>query len=174
MPAFAEVQKKYMIPLKDINTTVGTWALTLSSEILSLDKTAADNTSVLHIPLNVPRRTDFYGVQLLSLNVYALIGTANLDAAPTLVLSRNDYDAANATASSTSAVTKTTIAATAGAGVVATFDADPRKLVWTIDSPAADYDTELSCSYHAALTLDAAASTVIKIYGVELVYKELN
>jgi hypothetical protein len=174
MPSFAEVQKKYMIPLRDIHPTVATWAITLPSELMSFDKTGADNTSVLHIPLSIPRRTDFYGVRLEAINVYALIGTANLDAAPTLVLSRNDYDAVNATASSTSAVTKQTIATTASAGVVATFDADIRKLTWTIDSPAADHDTELSCSYHAALTLDAAASTVIKIYGVELVYKELN
>lgn len=174
MPSYAEVQKKYIVPLRDINATVGTWTLTLASEILSLDKTAADNTSVLHIPLNVPRRTDFYGVKLETVNIYALVTTADLDAAPALVISRNDYDAVNATAGSTSAVTKQTIASTAGAGVVVTADADARKWTWAIDTPAADYDTELSCSYHGALTLNAGASTVIKIYGVELVYKELE
>ena len=171
MPAFAEVQKKYIVPLKDINATVGTWTLTLASEILSLDKTAGDNTSVLHIPLNVPRRTDFYGVKLETINIYALVTTADLDAAPALVVSRNDYDAITTAAGSTSAASKATIAATAGAGVVVTADADARLWSWAIDTPVADYDTELSCSYHGALTLNAAASTVIKIYGVELVYK---
>lgn len=171
--AFNEVVSSYLVPLKDINATVGTWTLTLASNLLSLDKTAADNTSVLHIPVNIPRRADFYGVQLTAVNVFALVTTADLDAAPTMVLSRQDYDLVDATASATSAVTATTIATTAGAGVVVTADADYRLWSFTVNSPAADYATEAKCDYHAALTINAAAGSVVKIYGVEIQYKKL-
>lgn len=171
--AFNEVQSSYLVPLKDINATVGTWALTLASNILSLDKSAADNTSVLHIPVNVPRRADFYGVQITGVNVFAVVTTADLDAAPTLVLSRQDYDLVDATASATSAVSATTIATTAGAGVVVTADANDRLWSFAVDSPAADYGTEVKCDYHAVLTINAAATSVVKIYGVEVTYKDL-
>lgn len=171
--AFQEVQSSYLVPLKDINTTVGTWALTLAGGILSLDKSAADNTSVLHIPVNVPRRRDFYGVKITGLNIYAINTTADLDAEPALVLSRQDYDAVDATASATSTVTASTIATTAGAGVVVTADANDRLWNFTVDSPVADYATEAKCSYHGALTINAAAGSVVKIYGVEVLYTEL-
>lgn len=171
--AFQEVQSSYFVPLKDINATVGTWALTLASGILSLNKTAADNTSVLHIPINVPRRADFYGVKITGVNIYAVNTTADLDAAPTLVLSRQDYDLVDATASATSAVSATTVATTAGAGVVVTADANDRLWGFTVDSPSEDYATEAKCDYHAALTIDAAAGSIVKIYGVEITYTEI-
>lgn len=171
--AFNEVQSSYLVPLKDINATVGTWTLTLASGILSLDKTAADNTSVLHIPVNIPRRADFYGVKITGVNVFAIVTTADLDAAPTLVLSRQDYDLVDATASASSAVSATTIATTAGSGVVVTADANDRLWGFTVNSPAADYSTEAKCDYHAALTINAAAGSVVKIYGVEITYKDL-
>lgn len=171
--AYQEVSQSYFVPLRDINATVGTWALTLATGVLSLDKTAADNTSVLHIPVNIPRRADFYGIRIEAINIYASVATANLDAAATLVLSRQDFDLVDRTASATSAVTATTVATTAGSGVVVTADADARLMDWTVNSPAADYTTEAKCSYHAALTIDAAAGSVVKIFGVEIRYKEL-
>lgn len=171
--AFNKVKDSYLVPLKDINATVGTWALTLASGVLSLDKSAANDTSVLHIPINIPRRADFFGVEITAVKVYMVNTTDDLDAVPTLVLSRQDYDAVDATASATSAVSATTIATTAGAGVVVDNDADDRLMAWTVDSPAADYGTEATCDYHAALTLDAGTTSVIKIYGVEIEYNKL-
>ena len=171
--AYIEQLLTHSVASEAIKATVGTWTTTNASGVISLNKSAADNTSVLMIPCTPNRLADFYGVKITGLKIIAEVSTADLDAAPTLVLYRQNMSAVDATASATSLVTATTIATTAGAGVVETADAQQRLWEFTVDSPAADYDTQALCDYNAVLTIDAGETSVVKIFGVIVNYTGL-
>jgi hypothetical protein len=67
--------------LSQITTTVGTWAMTVASHLWTLNHTAADNTSVLKIPLNLPgNAAALKGALLKSVDIWWSNATADLDA----------------------------------------------------------------------------------------------
>lgn len=162
---YTEKKIRKFIPLTDLNFSAGTWAYTIASNIHSQNKSAADTTTVMSIPITMPSGRDFYGAKLEGFSVVAEVSTADLDAVPSATLQRQDYDAVDTTASATSLVAKTSIDITAGAGCVVTADAQQRLWSWTVDSPAADYDTEQAAQYIAEVTINAGASSVVKIFG---------
>lgn len=78
------------VSLGAIIATVGTWALDTTSSLPNLKHTAADNTSVLFIPLNLPPEISIapQNYQIAKVDFQYVIGTAALDAAPTAALAR--------------------------------------------------------------------------------------
>src|SRR5512135_3151358 len=71
----------FWVALQNITCTVGTWAIAIASNVASLNHTAADNTSVLHIPLPLPQNgVAQKGARLKSVDIFYTIGTADSDA----------------------------------------------------------------------------------------------
>ena len=163
------VRRRVPVSLKDLNIATGTWTYTNSSGLLYMLKTAADETSVITYTLPIARRSDQFGIKLIGIYNPIRVTTANLDAAPTSVIYRNDFDLVVAGASGD--VTTATITTTNN-GVV-TADANDRMLITTVDSPEWDHATEAECNYTHSLTLDCAAGTVVRIYPPIVVYDEL-
>lgn len=154
-------QMSMFTPLESIKTTVGTWAINVSSSKWSLDHTAAADTSVLHIPVRIPGNAAYNaGGSLTSVDFFWINATADLtDITPVLQAANlpanggtltvttytTSYDSNHDTAAKrkTQAVHKMTC--TFGANV------QPRG------------DQEL----FVELTVSAAASSAFKLYGVK-------
>lgn len=157
------------VSLKDLNIATGTWTYTNTSGLVYMLKTAGDETSVITYTLPIPRHAGQFGVKVKKIYNLIRVITADLDAAPTSVIYRNDFDLVVAGASGD--VTTATVATTDD-GVV-TADANDRLLTTTITAPDWDYGTEAQCNYTHSLTLNCGATTVVRIYPPVVEYDEL-
>lgn len=145
-------------------TTVGTFTYTTASNITSLDKTAADDTSVVVFPIKkMPRTLDQDDPAISVIEVTYSVATAALDAAPTAVLNKLTKNTTTKVWSR-SAVTQTlTFAGTNTAGTAAgTYDA-----IVTITTPTRLEDNE---SLELELTFNAGATTVLKLFGMAVTH----
>lgn len=155
----SDVRSIFLGPADLAPPKVGTWTLELASNVPSLRKAAADETAILHVPISVPAAGEQYqGKQIESIEIFYKIGTAACDAV-TFAL----YDLtlpAHGSAPSAAAVTVTQSVAAGDAKAAGNIT---QKL--TISSPAIlDGDS----AYHLEVSLDAAATSVIDIYGVRI------
>jgi hypothetical protein len=146
------------IPLASITPTVGTWAMAVASNVWTLNKTAGDNTSILHIPLDPPQNSQaFAGAKVTSIELYYINATANLEAV-------------------TAKIYKTTLPAAGGSCAAAELASSvsgnlltqaQQKMIITPTTPF--YITEKE-NIAVELTIDAAAGSVVKIQGVVVNY----
>jgi len=168
--SFNEVEVEQFIPHQLMTITTGTWTDTFASGRSSAVKTAGDTTSTIDIPIPLPRRAGEHGVKLTGIDIAYRNTTEALDAVPTLVLYRQDYDLVTSEAGDD--VVATTIATTGNA--VVTADADDRIMTFTVDEPEWDYGSETRCTYFAHLTINAGANSVLSILGAFVKYNELT
>lgn len=148
-----------LIPFSAIIATVGTWAAAVASNLATFNKTAADNTSVLYVPLHAalePETPHARERNVKSVEVEYSVGTADLDAAPTAVLSKVTMDVATgvrtrATVTETEAFIGTNTVGLAVGTYIHTI---------TPESPVRLEDNE---ELWLELTIDAAATSVVKI-----------
>lgn len=168
--SYNEVEQMFFIPHQQMTFTTGTWTDTFASGRSSMVKTAGDTTSTIDIPISLPRRVGEHGVKLKSIDIAYRNTTADLDAVPTLVLYRQDYDLVTSAAGDD--VVATTIATTGDA--VVTADADDRMMTFTVDDADWDYDAEARCTYFARLTVNAGASSVVSVLGAFVNFNELT
>lgn len=158
-----------VIGLKNLNIATGTWTYTNTSGLLYMLKTATDETSVVTYTLPLPRRAGEFGVRLRKIYNLIRVITADLDAVPGSIIYRNDFDLVVAGATGDAATATVT---TTDDGVV-TADANDRLLTTTVTTPEWDYATEAQCNYTHQLTLNCAATTVVRIYPPVVEYDEL-
>jgi len=163
------VTRRVPVSLKSLDIATGTWTYTNTAGLLYLLKTATDETSVITYTLPIPRRSDQFGIKLKFIYNPIRVTTASLDAAPTSVIYRNDFDLVVAGASGDVA---TATVETTDNGVV-TLDANDRMLITTVTTPEWDYSTEAEANYTHSLSLNCAATTVVRIYPPIVVYDEL-
>jgi len=140
--------------------SAGTWAITEASNVVSNDRTAADASVTVLIPIPIPSNSKTAkGAKLASIDVAYLIDTAAADDFATVELEKVTIGADNVAAS--------------GEAVDITMDADhdaaaERKaaddhtMTVTIDDPEFLDDAE---AYWLKLIIDCAATTVLKFYG---------
>ena len=140
-------------PLSDIVPTVGTWAFAIASNITTLNKTAGDNTSVLSIPILTPQNSQVNaGGKLVSVDIYYINATANLDAMSakvwkaTLPAQAGTLSTAEVPSTSTFVLTQT-----------------QNKVTIEIDDPIYIAEDE---DVYVELTIDAAAASVVKLQAV--------
>jgi hypothetical protein len=148
----------------EMTGTVGTWAMAVASHIWTLNKAAADNTSVIKIPLKLPANAAaLKGAYLESVDIWWDCGTAANEA-----VSAEIYKTtlpASGDALSTAAVTFTYDTAHDTAGERLTLAS--HKMTLTITSPFwVDEDNEV----YVELTIDAAAGSVDKLQGARANY----
>ena len=66
-----DVNFSMFTPPSEFTGTVGTWAMAAASNVWSLNKSAADNTSVVKIPLLLPGNSvDRLGAKLVSVDIW--------------------------------------------------------------------------------------------------------
>ncbi len=148
----------------EVTATVGTWAMAVASHLWTLNHTAADNTSVIKIPLKLPANSvALKGALLKSVDVWWSNATADLDAA-----SAELYLAALPAQAGTLAATAQTITYDSGHDSAAKrITQAVHKMTLTLTTPVwIDEDNEA----YVELTIDAAATSVVKLMGARANY----
>lgn len=158
---------KRIVSVTSMTFTTGTWTYSSNTGIPKQTKTATDETSTINIPLNFPSVDGELGSRITKVEIPVRITTANLDAAPGLVLYRRNMLAVAGAGTDLTASTVTTT----DDGVV-TAAATDRLWTVTVTTPAWDYTTEDKASYNLLATVNAGASTVVIVYDA-LVYYDL-
>jgi hypothetical protein len=144
--------------------TTGTFAMAVASNVWSLNKTAADNTSVIKIPVKLPANAAaLKGALLKSIDIYWACGTgANEAVSAALYKMTLPVNGSLATAA---AVTTTYDTGHDSAAERLTLDEHTMRL--TVTTPEwVDEDAV----YYVELTIDAAANSVDKIFGARANY----
>lgn len=161
------------------NATTGAWTLALSSAavpsgMVNLHKVAAGTTSVVHFNIphgprgGLPTNED---AQVVTIEVFYQVTTANLTSAPTAVL--NKYTTPGATGTGLGALAAVTqVLSFAGVDSVGTAagagSAGAHIAVITITTPftLADYE-----NLALQLTMNEAATSVLDITGIAVTYQ---
>jgi hypothetical protein len=153
----------YWVPLSNITTTVGTWAIAAASNVWSLNHTPADNTSVLHIPLRLPQNSVAQkGSYLSSVDIFYTIGTADSDAI-TPVIQKITAPAHGGAVPTVSSPAFTYDSNHDTAAKRKANGATMHKMTLYLTTPPWMDDDDY---YYVELTVDGAATSVEKIYGV--------
>lgn len=152
----------FFVPLGDVVATVGAWARAVAAGIASLDKTAADNTSVLYIPLDAgPETPHPHERNIESVELQYSVATAALDAAPTVTFAKVTKNAATGVRSRAAITTTKAVVGTDTVGLaVGTYT-----LTATPETPIRCEPNEEAV---LEVTVDAAATSVVKLGSVKV------
>jgi hypothetical protein len=148
----------------EMTGTVGTWAMAVASNIWTLNKSAADNTSVVKIPLKLPANAAaLKGAYLKSIDIWWDCGTGANEAVSAAIFKATFP--ANGSALATAAVTFSYDTGHDSAAERLTLAS--HKMTLTITTPFwVDEDNEV----YVELTIDAAANSVDKLQGARANY----
>ena len=147
--------------------SAGTWTLAVASNVWSYNRTAADASFTLYMPVLIPSNSvALKGSYLKSIELMYSIATAAADdfVAATCALYLDTLQASAASGSgtlNTAAISTGTL--DTGHDAAAELKAiDEHRLVWSLTTPAwIDNDQ----AYHFEAVVDAAAGTVFKLFG---------
>jgi hypothetical protein len=159
-----DTQMSAFIPPEDTTATVGTWAMAVASNLWTLNKSAADNTSVLKIPVRLPgNAVSLKGAYLKSIDIWWSNATANLEALSALI-----YKATLPVQGGSHAVSALSFSYDAGhASAAGRITQATHRMTLTLSTPIwVDDDDDL----YVELTVDAAASSVVKLIGARASY----
>lgn len=153
------------VPPSMIGKTAGTWTSTLSSNKVYDVRTAADAAFSLIVPLVLPgSQVGLQGAKIKSVDFWYRIGTVDADDFATVEVSKM-------------ALTASGVAPT-GAAVTVSIDAahdaaaerkavDYHKMTVTLDT--AEF-VKTDTNYYLTMTIDAAAGSVVWVYGAQIHY----
>lgn len=168
MADFKTTEVVLPVSCKVMNFATGTWTYAANSGIPYVAKTATDETSTVTIPIMLPQQSTELGVKLKAIKLPMRITTADLDAVIAGTLYRTNSYLAVAAAGTDQTATSITITET---GAQVTAAATDRLYTATVTTPEWSYtSTRTFCGYQLSLSLNAAASTVIRVYDAYVVY----
>jgi hypothetical protein len=149
---------------EDCVGTVGTWAMAAASNVWSNNKNAANDTSIVKIPLRLPANAAaLKGALLKSVDIWFATSVADNDAV-SAALYKTTLGAQAA------AVTAAVVATTYDTGhdtAAERITQAAHKMTLTVTTPEwVDEDTP----FHVELTVDAASSSVVKLMGARANY----
>ena len=159
------------VPPEDIGASAGTWALAAASNVWSNDRTAGDASFTLYIPVPIPSSSvPLKGCYLKSIELMYSISTAAADDVATVKLYKDTLAAVAASGSGSinTAAEITGVTIDAGHDAAAERKAqDEHRMVITLDTPQwIDNDA----TFHVEVVVDAALTTVVKIFGAIINY----
>jgi hypothetical protein len=167
MPTNHISEKLLPISVKNMDFNTGTWTFASNSGVPKVSKSAAAETTVVTIPIMIPRQDAQYGAKLKSIKVPLRVTTANLSSTPTITLYQtNRY---KAVAAGNVDIDATTIASSHDA--VVTASANDRLITVTVTSPAFENAAGAvnDISYQLVLSIPCAAGSVLSIYDAAAV-----
>ncbi len=156
-----DTQMRQFIPPFMCGKTAGTWTPTIASNVVSDNRTAADASFTLLIPIFLPSNAaDLKGAYLTAIDVWYTIATAAADDFATVELEKMTLPASgSAVTGEALTVTIDTAHDTAAERKAA---GDAHKMTVTLSTPEwIDEDEVL----YLQLVVDAAATTAFKFYG---------
>jgi len=155
------------IPPTAFGYSAGTWTLAVASNVWSLDRTAADASFTIYMPIPIPSNSvAMKGSYLTSIEFMYSIATAAADdfAVATALLYKDTLSASAASGSGTinTAAAHASTKDTGHDTDAECLAVDEHRMILTVTTPEwADNDV----AYHAEFVVDAAAGTVFKIFG---------
>ena len=154
----------YTATQMDMKGYTGTFTLTNASNQTYWEKTAADNTSIVAIPIpKIPRTLNQDDPAISIIAVTYSVATTALDAAATAVLSKHTKSTTTKVWTAAAVTQTLTFAGTDTTGTAAgTFDA-----IVTITTPTRLADNEC---LELELTFNAAVGTVLKLFGMAITH----
>lgn len=158
------------VPPNQIGYSAGTWTLTAASNVWSLDRTAADASFTLYIPVPVPSNgAALKGAYLVSIELMYSVATAACDDFATVAVYKDTLQAAAASGSGTlNTATAVTVTQDAGHDTAAERKAaDEHRMCVTLSTPEWIDD---DAAFHMECVVDAAAATVFKVFGAIINY----
>jgi len=153
------------IPPNLMGFSAGTWTLAVASNVWSNNRTAADASNTLYIPITLPGNSvDLQGAKLLSVEIMYSIATAAADDFATAKVYKDTLQATAASGSGTlnTAAEVTTTADTGHDTAAERLAVDEHRLVLTLSTPEWIDNDE---GFHVELVIDFAATTVFKYFG---------
>lgn len=156
-----DTQMRQFIPPFMCGKTAGTWTPTIASNVVSDNRTAADASFTLLIPIFLPSNgAHLKGAYLTAIDVWYTIATAAADDFATVELEKMTLPASGSALSGAAIEITVDTAHDTAAERKATGDA--HKMTITLDT--AEWIDEDEVLY-LQLVVDAAATTVFKFYG---------
>ncbi len=155
----ADTKMCQFIPPVQIEKSAGTWTTTLASNVLSHNRTAADAAFNLFVPIRVPGNSvALKGARLESIELLWDTSVAALDGVATVELEKQTVTAAGVVSGAT--VTQTQDSTNDTTAKRLTLASHRMKV--TLTTPEwVDNDVY----YVLYVTFDAAATSVVKLYG---------
>ncbi len=157
------------VALEKIKATVGTWTIAVASNVWSLNKTAAADTSVLHIPLDPISDTDtLKGSKLTSIDFWYTVTTADCTD-NTFVLQKVTLPASGGAVPTVATVTTTYDSLHTSTALRKANGATLHKLTLTPTTPVFMSGND---QYYIENTVDCsgAATSVVKLFAVRANY----
>ena len=153
------------VPPTAFGHSAGTWTLKVATNVWSLNRTAADASFTIYIPVPIlSSSVALKGSYLKSIETMYSISGAAADDFPYVNFYKDTLKASAASGSgsiNTAALLAKTIDTEHNSGDERKAQ-DEHRMVVTLDTPAwIDNDA----AYHAEFVVDAAATTVFKIFG---------
>ena len=150
------------IPPTAFGFSAGTWTVKVASNVWSNDRTAADASFTVYMPIPIPSNSvAFKGCKIQSVEfLYSISTAAADDFAVATALLYLDTLAVTGTLDTAAAVTTTKD--TGHDTDAECLAVDEHRMVLTVTTPLwIDNDQ----AYHAEFVVDAAATTVFKVFG---------
>ena len=159
------------IPPNQFMFSAGTWTQTVASNVWSMDRSAADAAFTVYVPVLIPSNSvALKGAKLLSIEVMYSIGTGACDDVTSFKLFKGTFQATAASGSGTlnTAAEVTAVSWDAGHDTAAERKAvDEHRAVCTLTTTVFIDNDE---GYHLELIFDAAANSVVKMFGAIVNY----
>ncbi len=158
------------VPPNKIGYSAGTWALAVASNVWSIDRTAANATFTVYVPVPIPSNgVALKGAYLVSIELMYAISAEVFDAVDSVKVIKDTLLAAAASGSG-SINTAAEVTSTVDAG----HDTDAERLAIdehrmkvTLSTPEwIDNDA----AFHLEVDFDGGASGVIKVFGAIINY----
>ena len=155
------------VPPNAFGYSAGTWAMAVASNVWSLDRTAADASFTIYMPIPIPSNSvALKGAYLKSIELmYSVSGAAADDFAVATALIYKDTLQASAASGSGTINTAAAAASTKDTGHDTDAEClaqDEHRMKLTLTTPVwIDNDA----AFHFEAVVDGGAATVVKIFG---------
>ena len=151
------------IPATQFSFTAGTWTPTLSTYLVSMVKSAADEGVTAFIPISLPASNiGLQGAKLVSIDVWYKVATAALDDFATVALHKQNLFA-NAVAVTGALID--TAADTDHNLAAERLAVGDHKMTITLNNP--DF-LDKNKGYYLSLVMDAAATSDLTFFGAQV------
>jgi hypothetical protein len=153
------------VPPNAIGFSAGTWALTAASNVWSMDRTAANATFSVYVPVPIiSNSVAFKGAYLVSIELMWATSVEVLDTVPTVAIYKDTIQASAASGSGT-LDTAAAVTTTEDAGHDTDAERlaiDEHRMVVTLSTPEwIDNDA----AFHLEVAFDAGLNGVVKVFG---------
>ena len=145
-----------------LGNTTGTWTRVTASNVTTLNKTAADDTTTVDVA--IPLQPGMFALEkqpIKAIELQYTVATAALDAAPTAVLNKITIDP------DTGVITRAAVTQTLtfkGTNTVGTAAGT----YFAVITPASPISPNAGEEYTLEVTFNAAATTVLKVSGLQI------